>query len=360
MASKPVASAVQRKGRGATVSPDGRYQDWCRESVDDGWEDHEGELSALVTTLGIDRARSIISYNRSPDVPFDRSINPYRGCEHGCVYCFARPTHAYLDLSPGLDFESRLFYKPDAPELLARELAQPSYRCATLALGSNTDCYQPVERKLQLTRRLLEILLACQHPVAVVTKSSLVERDLDLLAEAAQRRQAAVAISVTTLDRVLARRMEPRAAAPSRRLETIRRLSEAGIPVTVLFSPVIPMLNDGEMEQVLAAAREAGAVSAQYILLRLPHELKELVSEWLQQHYPERAQRILSRLRDSRGGELYRPGFGDRMSGSGDYAGLIRQRFMLATRKLGFTGSPALDAAAFQAPLLPGMQASLF
>lgn len=360
MANKTVSPTSPRKGRGATVSPDGRYQSWRREVVDDGWGSLDEVPPALSTTLAVDSARRIISYNSSPDVPFDRSINPYKGCEHGCVYCFARPTHAYLDLSPGLDFESRLFYKPDAPRLLLQELAHPAYDCATVALGSNTDCYQPVERKLNLTRSILEVLVRCQHPFAVVTKSSLVERDLDLLVEAAQRHQVAVAISVTTLDRALARRMEPRAAAPQRRLETIRRLSDVGIPVTVLFSPVIPMLNDEEMEQVLAAAREAGALSARYILLRLPHELKELVSEWLQQHYPERAQRILSRLRDSRGGDMYRADFDSRMSGTGDYASLIRQRFALATRKLDFMESSSLDCSGFRPPELPGTQGKLF
>jgi len=338
------------KGRGSTANPSGRFEAWQREALDDGWQTGDEPAPPLRTRLERDPARSVISYNRSPDVPFDRSVNPYRGCEHGCVYCFARPTHAYLGLSPGLDFESRLFYKPDAAALLRRELARPGYRPAVMALGANTDPYQPVERRLGVTRGLLEVLAECRHPVVVVTKSALVERDADILAAMAAERLAAVAVSVTTLDRELARRLEPRANAPERRLRAIRTLSDAGIPVQVLVAPVIPVLTDPELETILARAREAGARAASYVLLRLPHEVKDLFEQWLLAHYPLKAAHVLARVRDTRGGKLYDSAWGARKRGTGAYAELIARRFRLACKRLGFPGKAPLDAARFRAP----------
>ncbi|HHH36259.1 MAG TPA: PA0069 family radical SAM protein [Gammaproteobacteria bacterium] len=335
------------KGRGATLSPAARYLAERRESSCGPCPAASGPVE---TTLTAERCRSIISYNQSPDVGFDRSINPYRGCEHGCVYCFARPTHAWLDLSPGLDFETRLFYKEDAPDRLREALGRPGYRCAPLALGINTDAYQPVERRLGLTRRLLEILVACGHPFSIVTKSALIERDLDLLSAAAGRGQAAVAISLSTLDTDLARRLEPRAAAPRRRLETVRRLAEAGIPVSVLVAPLIPALCDHELERILEAAREAGARHADYVLLRLPHELKEMFRDWLKHHFPDRAGRVMNRIRDMRGGQDYDARFGLRMRGSGVFADLIARRFRIACRRLDYGPAPALDCSAFVPP----------
>ena len=348
-----MAKTQPYKGRGATLSPDNRYSDERREVFDDGWFQDE-PVEKISTELLVDRASKIITYNQSPDVPFDRSINPYRGCEHGCVYCFARPTHAWLDLSPGLDFETKLFYKPDAPALLARELASKKYRCAPIALGINTDAYQPVERDLRLTRRILQILVEHRHPVSIVTKSALIERDIDLLAEAASQRLVQVAISVTTLERDLSRRMEPRAAAPQRRLQTIRRLTDAGIPVSVLIAPLIPILNDAELETLLATVREAGALDAGYVVLRLPHELDEMFINWLHRHEPLKAGHIMSRIRDLRGGKNYDASFGRRMSGSGIYAELIGRRFKLAYRKLGFPASPPLRCDLFIPPSLGG------
>ncbi len=338
---------MPRKGRGALTNRSGRFEAWTRESFDDGWNAADPSPPPLRTTLTPDASRSLITYNRSPDVPFDRSINPYRGCEHGCIYCFARPTHAYLGLSPGLDFESRLLYKPDAAELLRRELAAPGYRCAVVALGANTDPYQPVERKLALTRSILAVLHEHRHPATVVTKSALVERDVDILAPMAEQGLVAVAVSVTTLDRGLARRMEPRATAPERRLRTIRRLSEGGIPVQALVAPVIPVLTDPELETILERVREAGAVEASYVLLRLPLEIKELFREWLEAQYPLKAKHVLRRIRDTRGGKLYDSSFGLRKRGTGEYAELIARRFALARKRLGFPGLPALDCERF-------------
>jgi DNA repair photolyase len=348
----------QYKGRGATLSPDNRYSATQRERFDDGW--HPDELPEQVPTrLLVDTAKKIITYNQSPDVGFDRSINPYRGCEHGCVYCFARPTHAYLDLSPGLDFETQLFHKPDAPELLLQELAEENYRPAPVALGINTDAYQPVERQLGLTRRILEILVEHKHPLTVVTKSALIERDIDLLASAAQQHLAHVAVSITTLDRDLARSMEPRAAAPERRFETVKRLSAAGIPVTVLVAPLIPVLNDSELETLLSAARAAGAVDAGYVVLRLPYELDEMFVDWLQKFAPTKAEHVMSRIRDLRGGKNYESAFGKRMRGTGVFADLVVKRFKVAYRKLGFPGGPALRSDLFIKPNLDG-QMELF
>jgi DNA repair photolyase len=347
-----------RRGRGATTNRVGRFERWAREEADDGWGGLDEPLPPAETVLIADESRSIVSTNDSPDVPFDRSVNPYRGCEHGCVYCFARPTHAYLGLSPGLDFETRLLYKPRAAELLTEALARPGYRCAPLVLGANTDPYQPVERRLGITRQVLEVLQAFRHPVSVVTKSSLVERDLDILAPLAEQGLAEVRVSVTTLDRGLARRMEPRATAPERRLETIRRLADAGVPVGVLFAPAIPSLNDHEMESVLAAARAAGAGSAGYVLLRLPLELEALFTEWLEAHYPGRAGRVMARVRDTRGGKAYDPTFGLRMRGTGPFAELIARRFELACRRLGYGEATALDTSRFRPPT--GGQLELF
>ncbi len=338
------------KGRGATISPVNRYSRIRHEDIDDGWVLGAEDIPPLQTSLSIDSSHRIITYNNSPDVGFDRSINPYRGCEHGCIYCFARPTHAWLDLSPGLDFESRLFYKPDAVQQLNLELSHPKYRCAPVAVGINTDAYQPVERKLKLTRSILEVLVATQHPFSIVTKSALIERDIDLIAEAASRRQASVAISITTLDRSLARRLEPRAAAPQRRLEIINRLSQAGITVSVLIAPVIPALTDPELETILDQSREAGALHAGYVMLRLPHELKEMFQDWLRTHEPLKAGHVLNLIRAARGGGLYDNRFGTRMRGLGEYAGMIQKRFTLAKKRLGYSVTVALESTRFTPP----------
>ncbi len=348
-------------GRGALSNPDNRYSDSSTELTDDGW----GSLDALAeetgppTTLENDAARSVISFNQSPDVPFDRSVNPYRGCEHGCIYCFARPTHAYLGLSPGLDFETRLFHKPDAPELLRKQLSKTGYRCQPMALGINTDGWQPVERRTQLSRRLLEVLDEFSHPVSIVTKSALIERDIDILARMAERNLAQVMLSVTTLDADLARRMEPRASRPERRLQAISRLRDAGIPVGVLVAPVIPALTDHELETILEQCHAAGAQTAGYVLLRLPHELKDLFSEWLETHAPLRAKHVWSRLAEMREGQAYQSGFGQRMTGSGLWADLLRKRFEIARRRLGFGRLPPLDSTRFKVPNTDG-QMDLF
>jgi DNA repair photolyase len=308
-------------------------------------------VAPLRTTVQVDASRAVIARNRSPDVPFEQSINPYRGCEHGCVYCFARPSHAWLGLSPGLDFESRLFVKPDAAALLERELAEPRYRCRVIAIGTNTDPYQPIERRYQVMRQVLEVLAACHHPVSITTKSALVTRDLDLLAPMAARGLAAVAVSVTTLDRGLARRMEPRAATPATRLDTIHALARAGVPTAVMAAPMIPALNDHELEHILEAAAEAGADSASYILLRLPLELKELFADWLAAHYPERAKHVLNRVRDTRDGALYQAAFGQRRTGTGAYAELLARRFHVAVKRLGLKKQDRrLDTTRFRRP----------
>jgi DNA repair photolyase len=328
-----------RKGRGAVSNPMPRFAEHARAPFDDGWGT-ASEPAALPTHLHLDSARSILTRNDSPDIPFDRSINPYRGCQHGCIYCYARPSHAYLGLSPGLDFETEIFYKPNAPALLRAELARPGYRPAPVTLGSNTDPYQPSERRLRVTRGLLEVLRETRHPVVVVTKSDLVLRDADLLADLARERLAAVLVSITTLDQCMARRLEVRAAAPRRRLAAIAGLTAAGVPCGVLVSPVIPGLTDHEIEGILAAAAEAGASRANHILLRLPLEVAGLFQDWLAAHYPERAERVLSLLRQCREGRLNDPSFGSRMRGSGPIADLIAQRFALAVRRLRL-GSPS-------------------
>ena len=343
-------------GRGAVSSPAGRFETLARESVDDGWYRENGEPPALRTEVTEERARNILAFNDSPDLPFDRSLNPYRGCEHGCTYCFARPTHAWLGLSPGLDFETRLRAKVNAAERLRAELAAPAYRCAPVNIGSATDAYQPIERERRLTRAVLEVLSECSHPLTIVTKSSLVERDIDLLAPMARRGLAAVYVSVSTLDPALARAWEPRAAAPWRRLRTIRRLADAGIPVGVAVAPVVPFLNEPELERVLEQAAQAGASSAFYTILRLPWELREVFVDWLQSVYPDRAARIMNRLGDMRGERrLNDPRFFHRMTGQGGWAELVRLRFELAARKLGLDRERrSLRTDLFEPPARPG------
>jgi DNA repair photolyase len=348
------------KGRGTAVNPPNRFHTLHVEPVDDGWDAVEDDPQRPRTTLLADSSRSLLVYNRSPDVPFDRSINPYRGCEHGCVYCYARPSHAYLDCSPGLDFETKIFHKPNAAALLRAELARPGYRCQPIALGVNTDAYQPAERRLNITRQILQVLLEFRHPVGIVTKSALVERDLDLLTRLADDNLVHVTVSVTTLDRTLARSLEPRAAAPQRRLQTIRALSRAGIPVAVLVAPVVPALNDAEIETILRAVREAGAGSAGYVMLRLPHEVKGLFRDWLQQHQPLKAERIMRRVREMRGGRDNDSRFGHRMRGDGAYAELIAQRFRIALARLGFAELPEYDLTRFRAPRAASAQLDLF
>ena len=342
-----------RKGRGAVSNRPGRYEPGERPREDDGWgaDGFEEEFPPLRTSVQPDKSRSVVTFNESPDVGFDRSINPYRGCEHGCVYCFARPTHAYLGLSPGLDFETRLFAKHDAPTLLAKELSRPTYKPMPIGLGTNTDPYQPIERSHRITRGILEVLERFGHPVTIVTKSALVLRDRDILARMAERRLVDVTISVTTLDADLARRMEPRAPQPRLRLMAIEGLAREGIPVGVLAAPMIPALNDQELEAILEAAKSAGASMAGYALLRLPLELKDLMTEWLDAHAPGKAKHVLSLVRETRGGMLYRAGFGERMRGTGPYAELLRQRFRLAAKRLELNRRrPNLRIDLFQRP----------
>ena len=349
------------KGRGAISNADGRYEAYSHAAIDDGWGILDEQPPALKTIVTDEAARTIISRNDSPDVPFDRSINPYRGCEHGCVYCFARPTHAYQGLSPGLDFESRLFAKPDAARLLAEELRKSKYDCQVIALGANTDCYQPIERARRITRGVLEVLAEHHHPVAIVTKSALIERDIDILAAMAGKNLAMVYISITTLDRSLARRLEPRAAAPARRIEVIRALSNAGIPTGVLTAPVIPALNDSEMEAILETATEAGARWAGYVLLRLPLEIKDLFKEWLAEHAPLKAEHVMSLIRQSREGKENDAHFGSRMRGTGLYAEMIEQRFRLICKRLDLNRERLrLDTGQFRVPARAGDQLALF
>jgi len=347
------------RGRGSSDHRDSRFLAWQRQAEDDGWP--QAPEAPAKTTLSIDAARTVITRNTSPDVPFDRSINPYRGCEHGCAYCFARPTHAWLGLSPGLDFETRLSYKPDAAEQLARELAHNAYVCAPIALGVNTDAYQPVERQLGITRDILKVLSEHRHPVVIVTKGALIERDIDLLESMARDRLVQVMVSVTTLDASLARRLEPRATAPHRRLAMISALSSAGIPVGVLIAPVIPALTDHEMEAILGAAAGHGASTAGYVLLRLPLEVRPLFIDWLEHHTPDRAAHVMSLVRQTRGGRENDPRFGHRMKGAGPIADLYRQRFALACRSLGLMHRHAdLNTGLFRPPPLADGQLALF
>ena len=358
------ATPLPRKGRGAATNASGRFERETRVAFDDGWGEPgaEPEPMPLTTRLTVDATRTIIARNNSPDIGFDRSINPYRGCEHGCIYCYARPSHAFLGLSPGLDFESRIFYKPQAAALLTAELGKKGYACRPIALGSNTDPYQPTERKLGITRQVLEVLRDFRHPVTIVTKGALIQRDIDILAGMAALRLAVVTVSVTTLDRKLARMMEPRAATPQRRLETIAALAKAGIPTGVLSAPMIPALNDAEMEEILAAAKDAGAVTAGYTMLRLPLELKTLFKEWLETHAPNKAAHVLSLVAQSHGGKLYDSAWSKRMVGYGPYAEMLSMRFDRACRRLGFARrhSEPLDVTLFRPPARTGDQLALF
>ncbi len=351
--------------RGARSFAAGRFETLAREPFDDGWTPEEKDAAELQTSVTEERARSIISRNDSPDIGFAQSINPYRGCEHGCIYCYARPSHAYLELSPGLDFETKLFAKTNAAELLRAELSKPGYVPSPIAIGANTDCYQPIERKFRITRQILEILAECEHPFTMVTKSALVERDLDLLAPMAKKNLVKVFLSIGSLDRTLARKLEPRAASPQRRLDVLKALSEKEIPCGVMVAALIPGLNDKTLEEVLEAAAAAGAAEAAYVIMRLPNELKELFKEWLAAHYPERAGHVISIVRQMRGGRDNDPRFGSRMTGTGIFAELIEKRFDLACRRFGLNGHgagrkpPSLDCNRFRPPSAAG-QMSLF
>ena len=352
--------AARRRGRGAQTNASGRYEREARAAFDDGWQSLD-ELPPFKTTVGLDTARKVISRNDSPDIGFDRSINPYRGCEHGCVYCFARPTHAYLGLSPGLDFESRLFMKPDAPALLEKELTVPGYEPRTMAIGTNTDPYQPIEREHKIMRGILEVLEKTGHPVGIVTKSALVTRDIDILARMAEKGLAKVAISVTSLDPKLARTMEPRASTPPKRLEALRQLSAAGIPTVVMTAPLIPALNDSEMERILDAAAHAGVKEANYTLLRLPLEVRDLFREWLIANYPDRYRHVFTLIRDMRGGKDYDSQWGTRMKGTGPMAWMIGRRFEIACERLGLNRKRVkLSTSHFVQPAKSEEQLDLF
>ena len=349
----------RRRGRGSVSNRSGRFEAQSRNETDDGWESL-GELEAFATSVQEERAKSIITSNDSPDVGFDRSINPYRGCEHGCVYCYARPTHSFLGLSAGLDFESKLFAKVNAPELLERELAKRSYEVKTIALGTNTDPYQPIERQYRTTRRLLEVLERTNHPVGIVTKSALVLRDKDILSSMAKRGLVKVALSVTTLDHKLARAMEPRASTPEKRLAALEDLSAVGIPTAVMVAPIIPALNDPEIETILTRAHAAGASEAGYVVVRLPLEISDLFQEWLQENAPDRAKRVMSLLRSMRSGKDYDAKWGRRMRGQGPYAWQIGRRFELAAKRLGLNEkTSALRKDLFESPGLPDRQMPL-
>jgi DNA repair photolyase len=350
----------RRRGRGTLSNASGRYEPLARIAFDDGWQSLD-DLPPFKTQVQVDTARKVITRNDSPDISFDRSINPYRGCEHGCVYCFARPTHAYLGLSAGLDFESRLFMKPDAPALLERELAAPSYTPRTIAIGTNTDPYQPVEKTYKIMRGILQVLERAGHPVGIVTKSALVTRDIDILSRMARRNLVKVALSVTTLDAKLARSMEPRAATPGKRLEALRQLSQAGIPTSVMVAPVIPALNDAEIERILDAAAMAGVKGAGYVLLRLPLEVRDLFKEWLLANYPDRYRHVMKLIRDMRGGKDYDSSWGQRMTGGGPYAWMIGRRFESHCERLGLnTERHRLTTAHFRKPVKGSEQLNLF
>lgn len=350
----------RRRGRGAALNTEGRFEPVSRTIEDDGWHSLE-DLPPFKTEVQIEKPRSVITRNDSPDLNFDRSVNPYRGCEHGCIYCFARPSHAYVGLSAGLDFETKLFAKPDAARLLERELAKPGYKVKPLALGTNTDPYQPIEKEWRITRQIIEVLKAADHPVMIVTKSALVTRDIDLLAPMAEKGLVRVALSVTTLDRKLARAMEPRCSTPPKRLEAIRALSDAGIPTSILMSPIIPALNDHEIERVLDSGKAAGAAEASYVLLRLPLEVSPLFRDWLLRHYPDRYRHVMSLVRSMRGGKDYDAEFGKRMKGTGPYAWQIGRRFDLAAKRLELnTTRRTLNSDLFTPPLGAGVQLALF
>ncbi|ABN75909.1 PA0069 family radical SAM protein [Cereibacter sphaeroides] len=354
-----LSPTLRLRARGALANETGRFETERREAFDDGWDLPEEER-LLRTEVRTERPRSALTYNRSPDLPFDRSVNPYRGCEHGCIYCFARPSHAYLNLSPGLDFETRLIARPGIAAVLERELRARSYRAAPIALGTNTDPYQPIEATHRLMREILEVLAAFRHPVAITTKGTLIERDLDLLAPMAAEGLLRVGLSITTLDPNLSRRLEPRAPSPARRLQTIRRLAEAGVPVRAMIAPVIPGLTDSELDRLLAAAAGAGAVAASWIMLRLPREVAPLLRAWAEDHYPDRAAKMLARIREIHGGRDYDPAFGKRMRGEGIWADLIARRFRLAAARHGLDrAQPPLRSDLFRPPPRPGDQLSL-
>jgi DNA repair photolyase len=349
------------KGRGARSNVGGRFESQLREAFDDGWTAEDAEPQQIETTVSVEKAKVIISRNDSPDVGFSASINPYRGCEHGCIYCYARPAHAYMGLSPGLDFETKLFFKPDAAKLLEAELRSPRYKPEFIHIGGNTDPYQPQERSLRVTRGVIEVLARFRHPFSLITKSALVVRDLDLLAPAAAEGLVRVAVSVTTLDRKLARSMEPRAATPEKRLDAIRRLTAAGVPVTVMFAPAIPGLNDHELEAVLERAAQAGASGAGYVALRLPREIKDLFREWLESDHPDRARRVMSLVRQIRGGKDYDAEWGSRMKGQGPVADLLKTRFLAAKKRFGLDQPWApLEMGRFRVPPKAGDQIDLF
>jgi DNA repair photolyase len=355
----PSVHADRRPGRAATSNAEGRYEPYARVAVNDGW-DREEDLPPLRTEVTEERPRKVITTNGSPDVPFEQSLNPYRGCEHGCIYCFARPTHAFLGLSPGLVFETRLIAKPQAPALLAKELRARGYVPKVLAIGTNTDPYQPIERDRRIMRAILQVLSDHDHPVAITTKGTLIERDLDLLGPLAARGLAHVGLSVTTMDPAVARAMEPRVPSPARRLATIRRLAQAGIPVRIQVSPVVPALTDHELESILAAGAEAGARAASMIVLRLPREVAGLFRDWLEENFPDRAARVMGRVRELHGGRDYDPEWGRRMTGQGEWARLLAARFGLAERRHGFAALPPLRTDLFRVPRDPDPQLSLF
>lgn len=348
----PKPAGAARKGRGATLNLQGRFERLGREAFDDGWERaNDDDAPRPKTIVTQERAKSIIARNDSPDIPFEQSINPYRGCEVGCAYCYARPTHAYLGLSPGLDFETKIFAKTNAAELLREELAAPGYRVSTISIGASTDPYQPAERELKITRGVIEVLAESEHPFGIVTKNALIERDIDLLAPLAEKNLARAFVSVTNLDNDLARRLEPRASAPERRLAAIRRLAAAGIPVGVMVAPIVPFLTDRFLEETLERAREAGATMAGYVLLRLPHEVAPLFRDWLAVHFPQKAEHVMSLVRQMRGGKDYDATFGRRQRGTGEFADLVATRFRLASRRLGFDAQrEPLDTTRFRPP----------
>jgi len=353
--------AISVRGRGAQSNATGRFESLVREGFDDGWTADDAEPHQLTTEVHPEKARTIITRNDSPDIGFDQSINPYRGCEHGCIYCYARPAHAYMGLSPGLDFESKLFFKPHAGALLEKELSKPTYKPKVIHVGGNTDPYQPQERRLRVTRQVIEVLSRFNHPFSIITKAALITRDLDLLGPMGSRNLVRAAVSMTTLDRKLARSMEPRAATPERRLDAIRRLSDAGVPTIAMFAPAIPGLNDHELEAVLERAKEAGAVGAGYVALRLPLEIKDLFREWLEADHPDRAKKVMSLVRQIRGGKDYDSEWGKRMTGQGPVAEMLSKRFEIATRKLDLNGRwGGLDLTQFRVPPKAGDQLSLF
>ena len=359
--SSPVRSAPVPRGRGARSNRSGRFEAQSREAFDDGWTHEDAAPAQIATTVQPMKSRTIIARNTSPDVGFDRSINPYRGCSHGCIYCYARPAHAYLGLSPGLDFESRLFFKPEAGKLLTAELSKKGYKPAVIHIGGDTDPYQPDEKRLGVTRQVIETLQRFRHPFSIITKSALILRDLDVLGEMGRAGLARAVVSITSLDRKLARSMEPRAATPERRIESVRRLTEAGVPTIVMFAPAIPSLNDHEMEAVLQRAAEAGALGAGYVALRLPLEIKDLFEEWLETDHPDRARRVMSLVRQMRGGAAYQSEWGKRMTGEGPVADAMRARFALAKKRFGLEARlPPLDLGQFAVPPETGGQLQLF